>query len=86
MLAQPKSIRERMAKGVEEFVYNILVNVFNAEDTASIAIEDIIRTGTPDPGNKTGIIENPENWTKEQILEKGKLMDNPTGPSGDFDD
>ena len=53
--SQPQKIRERMSKGVQGFVFNLLVNVFNAKDTASIAIEDILKTGSYNPGNK---IEN----------------------------
>ncbi|MBF0467802.1 MAG: class II fructose-bisphosphate aldolase [Desulfamplus sp.] len=85
-LAQPREIRDRMAKGVEDFVYNMLINVFNAGDTAPIAVEDIIQTGMPDPGHKSARIENPEEWTKEEILRKGALIQTEKGPSGNFDD
>ena len=34
LLGQPKTIRDRMVKRVEDFVYNMLVNVFNDRDTA----------------------------------------------------
>ncbi|MDM8538981.1 class II fructose-bisphosphate aldolase, partial [Desulfobacterales bacterium HSG17] len=67
ILGQPKAIRERMAKRVEDFVYNMLVNVFNAQDSASIAIEEIIKAGSYDPGTKAVRIENPEDWTPEKI-------------------
>jgi hypothetical protein len=72
LLAQPQDIRERMVKGVEEFVYNMLVNVFNAEDTASIAIQEILSTGTYDSGSKANRIENPEEWTPAKIKEHVK--------------
>lgn len=85
-LAQPKEIRDRMARGVEDFVFNMLVNVFNAQDTAQIAIEDIIMTGSPDPGPKCTRIEKPEAWTKEEIIRKGGLIQTEESPGGNFDD
>ncbi|MBF0377059.1 MAG: class II fructose-bisphosphate aldolase [Desulfamplus sp.] len=85
-LSQPKAIRERMAKGVEEFVFNMLVNIFNAQDTAPIAIEDIIKCGNPDPGPKSTRIEKAEDWTKEKIIRRGALIQNDKGVNGNFDD
>jgi len=85
-LAQPREIRDRMAKGVEEFVFNMLINVFNAGDTAPIAVEDIIQMGSPDPGPKSTRVENPDSWTEEEIIRKGKLIQTEKGPSGNFDD
>ncbi|MBF0388614.1 MAG: class II fructose-bisphosphate aldolase [Desulfamplus sp.] len=85
-LAQPKEIRDRMSKGVEEFIFNMLVNLFNARDTASIAIEDIIKCGSPDPGPKSVRVENPDDWTKEEIIRKGALIQSDKGGEGNFDD
>ena len=85
-LAQPKEIRDRMAKGVDDFVFNMLVNVFNAQDTAPIAIEDIIHTGASDPGDKCTRVENPQDWTKEEIIRKGLLIQTDKGQTGNFDD
>ena len=42
LLAQPKEIRERMAKRVEDFAYKMMTEVFNAQDTAPLAIEAIL--------------------------------------------
>ncbi len=86
IMGQPRSVRERMAKGVEEFVYDLLVNVFNAADTASICIEDIVRCGSFDPGPKVERIEEPEEWTEEKIRRKARLIESDKGPAGDFDD
>lgn len=86
LLAQPKPIRDRMAKDVEDFVYNLLVNVFNAEDTALIATEDILAIDSYDPGFNAEQIENPEEWTTETIIEKGKMIVSDKGPDGNFDD
>jgi len=86
LLGQPREIRERMARRVEDFVLNILVNVFNAENTAPPAIEDIIKTGSHDPGPKVGRIEDPREWTPEKIKEKAASIVSDKGPEGDFDD
>ncbi len=86
IMGQPKEIRERMAKGVEEFVYDLLVNVFNAADTAPIAMDIILEKGSYDIGPKATRIEDPAEWTPEKIREKAKSLDSDKGPSGDFDD
>ncbi len=86
IMGQPREIRERMAKGVEEFVYDLLVNVFNAADTAPIATEIILEKGSYDIGPKATRIEDPAEWTPEKIREKAKSLDSDKGPSGDFDD
>jgi fructose-bisphosphate aldolase class II len=85
-LGQPREIRERMARRVEDFVYNMLVNVLNAKDTAPLAIELLLRTGGSDPGPKAERIADPENWTPEKIALRAKALGGPTGPGGDFDD
>jgi len=86
LLGQPREVRERMVKRVEEFVYNMLVNVFNAADTAPLAINAILAAGSHDPGPKVGRIEDPAEWTPEKIVEKAKSLDSDRGPEGDFDD
>ena len=86
LLGQPKDIRERMVKRVEDFVYNMLVNVFNAENTASLAIEEIIKAGSYDPGPKAGKIEDPQEWTPEKITERAGAIVSDKGLEGDFDD
>ena len=86
LLGQPMAIRERMAKRVEDFVYNMLVNVFNATDTADIAIQNMLTVGSYDAGPKTERIENPDEWTPEKISQRAVDIDSDKGPSGDFDD
>ena len=85
ILAQGKDIRERMSRRVEDFVYNILVNVFNAEGTAAIARELLLEKGY-DLGPKAERTEDPAEWTKELIIERAKTLDVDKGPDGDFDD
>ncbi len=86
LLAQPQEIQDRMVKGVEDFVYNMLVNVFNAENTSDIVKDQILTTGSHDAGAKAYKIEQLENWTKEKIIEKASEITSDKGPDGDFDD
>lgn len=83
-LSEPKEIRERMTKAVEEFTYELLVNVFNAKDTADIAKELILEAGSFDLGSKGSQIEDPKEWTVEKIKEMKNLRSN-VG-DGDYDD
>jgi hypothetical protein len=86
LVGQTKEIRDRMAKRVEDFVYNILVDVFNAKDTAPLVIEEIISKGSCDPGPKAAQVEDPTEWTEEKLIEKAKSIDSDKGEEGDFDD
>jgi fructose-bisphosphate aldolase class II len=86
LLGQAKEVRERMIKRVEDFVYNMIVNVFNGEDTATLAIEAILNKGDYDPGFKVERIENPDEWTPEKIVERAKTIVSDKGEEGDFDD
>ena len=83
---QPEEIRERMAKRVEKFIYNMLVSVFNAKDTAPITIEAILKAGTYTPGVKTERLEDPDEWTPEKIKKRAASIATDKGPEGDFDD
>jgi fructose-bisphosphate aldolase class II len=86
LMGQPKAVRERMIKRVEEFIYNMLINVFNAKDTASLAINAILEAGTYDPGPKASQIEDPDEWTSEKIVQRAATIVSDKGPEGDFDD
>jgi len=86
LLGQSHDIRDRMIKRVEDFIYNMLVNVFNAQDTAPIAIEGILEAGSYDPGPKAERIEIPEDWIPEKIVQKAALITTDKGPKGNFDD
>jgi fructose-bisphosphate aldolase class II len=86
LLAQPAEVRERMVKRVEDFVYELLVSVFNAEDTAPLAIKALLDAGSHDLGPKGHRIEDPAEWTQEQIIARGAAIDSDKGPEGDFDD
>ncbi len=86
LLSQPREIRERMAKGVEEFVLWLLKDVFYADDTAPLAIETILESGSFHPGDKCRQMEDPGEWTEPKIRERAKGISTDKGPSGDFDD
>lgn len=86
LLGQPREIRDRMARRVEDFVSNMITSVFNATDTADIVIDAILKAGSHDPGPKAVRIENPADWTPEKILERGKSLAGNKGAKGDFDD
>jgi len=86
LLGQPAAIRERMCKRVEDFVYNMLVNIFNAENTADLAIQAILQKGSFDLGPKAQRIEDPADWTPEKIIARGATLDTDKGPKGDFED
>ena len=68
LLGQPQNIRDRMEKRVEDFVYTMLVDVFNAQDSADLAIEAILAANGYDPGPKTQRLEDPNEWTREKIV------------------
>jgi len=86
LLALPRNIRERMVQGVEDFVHNILTQVFNAQDTAPLALESILEAGSHDLGPKSSRIEDPRDWTQDKIKERGAALHSDKGPAGDFDD
>ncbi|MFN2366517.1 MAG: class II fructose-bisphosphate aldolase [Desulfurivibrionaceae bacterium] len=86
IMGQPLAVRERMAKRVEKFVYVLLTEVFNAENTAPLALQTIIAAGSPDPGPKCGKLEEPADWTGEKIAAMAAELDTDKGPEGDFED
>jgi len=86
LTAQDAPVRERMVKGVEEFVYTLLTDVFNATDTADLVKKDILKTQSHTPGFKAETIEQKGDWTREKILEKAAKITSDKGPEGDFDD
>jgi len=86
IMAQPREIRERMARRVEEFIYQVLVNVFNARDTAPLAISAILAAGSHDLGPKAAQMESPADWTPEKIETRSGKLSSDKGPEGNFDD
>lgn len=86
LLAQPREVRERMAKAVEEFAYRMMTQVFNAGDTAPLALEAILKANSHDVGPKGSLIEDPAHWTEAKIIERAKLIVSDKGPEGNFED
>jgi fructose-bisphosphate aldolase class II len=86
LLGLPREIRERMAKGVEDFVYDLLTQVFNAQDTAPLGIEAILEADSYDLGPKGKRIEDPAEWTEAKIRERAATINADKGGTGDFDD
>ena len=86
LLAQPKEIRDRMVKRVEDFAYKMMTEVFNSQDTAPLAIEAILKAGSYDLGPKVTRIENPAEWTESKITERASRLGSNKGPAGKFDD
>ena len=86
LLAQPASVRARMVQEVEEFIYELLTKVFNAEGTAALGVEAILKADSYDLGAKGQRIEDPAQWTPELIRAKAQDLDSDKGPAGDFDD
>lgn len=86
LLGQPREVRERMVKGVEDFVYLLITEVFNGADTASLAMDAILAAGSYDLGPKGVRIEDPAAWTEEKIRQRGEAIGGDKGPHGNFDD
>jgi fructose/tagatose bisphosphate aldolase len=86
LLGQAADVRERMVRGVEDFTYKLLTDVFNAGDTAPLAVDAILKAGSYDIGPKATQVEDPAEWTDAKIAEKASKLDSDKGPEGDFED
>jgi len=86
LLAQARSIRQRMVKAVEEFAYNLIANVLNSSNTAPLAIEAILEAGSFDAGVKAEQLEDPAEWRADKIAERAAAIERDRGPEGDFED
>ncbi|MDR1295957.1 MAG: class II fructose-bisphosphate aldolase [Deltaproteobacteria bacterium] len=86
IMSQPKEIRERMVKGVEDFVHKLLTKVFSADGTAPLAYDAIMKANGYDPGPKAARLEDPALWTDAKIKERASKLNTDKGPAGNFDD
>jgi len=86
LLGQSGEIKNRMVGRVEEFVYNMLANVLNTENTAPLTVAAILEAGSYDAGQKAERIEDPAEWTPEKIIKRAASIQSDKGPQGDFDD
>ncbi len=86
LLSLPREIRQRMAKNVENFVFTLLTEVFNAKDTADILISQILEQKSHTPGHKAKKIDSETEWTKEKMSQRAASITSDKGPEGNFDD
>jgi fructose-bisphosphate aldolase class II len=86
LLGQPLDIRERMVRRVEDFAYHLMVNVFNAAETAPLAVQTILASASYDPGHKAERIEDPAEWIPEKIVSRARSIQSTKGPDGNFED
>jgi fructose-bisphosphate aldolase class II len=86
LLGQPLDIRERMVRRVEDFAYHLMVNVFNAAETAPLAVQTILASASYDPGPKAERIEDPAEWIPEKIVRRARSIQSTKGPDGNFED
>jgi fructose-bisphosphate aldolase class II len=86
MLGLPREVRQRMVQAVEDFAHHMMVHVFNAKDTAPLAIDAILKAGYHTPGPKARRIEKPADWTTDKIKEKAAALQPDKGPQGNFED
>ena len=86
LLGQPREIRERMVRRVEEFVHTLLTQVFNAQDTAPLAIEAILKAGSYDLNPKASRLEAPAQWSEARIRQRAARLNTDKGSGGNFDD
>ena len=64
----------------------MMTEVFNAGDTAPLAIAAILAAGSHDLGPKGSRIEDPADWTKSRSSSGPRSMDSDKGAEGNFDD
>src|SRR4030043_1734406 len=86
LLAQPKEIRDRMVKEVEDFAYKMMTEVFSSQDTAPLAIEAILKKASYQLGPKVTRMEAPAQWTESKIIERATRLVSGKEPAGKFDD
>jgi fructose-bisphosphate aldolase class II len=86
LLGLPREVRERMIRRVEDFAFQMMVKVFNAEDTAPLAIEAILKAGSHHPRPKARRIEKATDWTPEKIKARAAALQPDKGPQGNFED
>ncbi|NLE73463.1 MAG: class II fructose-bisphosphate aldolase [Actinobacteria bacterium] len=84
--AETEPIRERMTSAVEEFVYHLLTEVFNAAGTGTLALDALLAAGSHDLGPKVGRMEDPADWTREKAVARAQTLQKEESPAGDYDD
>ena len=86
LLGQPREVRERMVRRVEDFAYRMMAEVFNARDTAPLCIEAILEAGSHAAPAKARRLDKPADWTPDRIRERAAALQSDKGPQGNFED
>jgi fructose-bisphosphate aldolase class II len=86
LLGQPREVRERMVRRVEDFAYRMMAEVFNARDTAPLGIEAILEAGSHAAPAKARRLDKPADWTPDRIRERAAALQSDKGPQGNFED
>jgi len=86
IMAQPAKVRNRAEKAVADFVFGLLTKVFNAKDTAPLAVQAILEAQSHHMPAKARRREKKADWTPAKIRKMAKALDSDKGPAGDFDD
>ena len=86
LLAQRRDVRRRMVAAVEDFVYKLLVDVFEAQDTAPLALDAIQQANSYDVGPKGSRLADPADWTEAKLRARAAELGGNKGPAGNFDD
>jgi len=86
LLGQPREVRERMVRRVEDFAYRMMMEVFNARDTAPLCIEAILEAGSHAAPAKARRLDKPADWTPDRIRERAAALQSDKGPQGNFED
>ncbi|MBW2453512.1 MAG: class II fructose-bisphosphate aldolase [Deltaproteobacteria bacterium] len=84
---QPAEVQARMVKAVEEFVVNLIENVFGAAGTVDEALDIILEAKSGTIPTAHEVIEDKAKWTEAYIAEQGAKLDALQAQiEGDFDD
>ena len=84
---QPAEAQQSMVKAVEDFVVNLLENVFGAAGTADEALDVILEAKSGTIPTLHEVIEDKAKWTEAYIREQGERLDaQQDDVEGDFDD
>ncbi|MDD2716119.1 MAG: class II fructose-bisphosphate aldolase [Candidatus Wallbacteria bacterium] len=83
----PKNIQDRMVKGVEDFVTNLFVNIFNSSNTADLAVDALLEAKSPEIKLFDKVLEDKKFWTVDYINKEGqRLLEKQNEATGNFDD
>lgn len=83
----PQDVQNRMSKGVEDFIANLLENVFYCKDSADLALDVILESESYQVKQTAAQIEDKKVWTEDYIRKEGKrIFEHQHEVEGNFDD